>query len=218
MTDSDDQQPIEGEITGPDGKVSPAPGSAKGGKSGGKKDGPKKPVTGRGFGRQQTEEERKEENERSKSFLTVAARGEGWWKGEGWEPSGDDRLMVQMLKFSGYNDEDIASALHMSVETLLKHFEWELKHAKTLIMGDLATRAYTRARQGNDVMTIFLLKTRSNGAFSEKAAVADALTSKLGDVEGLSDEKKQQVVASLLDLLAPGKSKGKNTTKEGEDE
>lgn len=210
MTDEGtDSEPIEGEITGPDGKVSPAP------KGKGKQPGREKRTS---FNGRQTEEQRKEEEERSGSFRRVVAYGPDWWRGYDWEPSKDDRLMVQMLKFSGYTDEDIASALHMSVETLIKHFEWELKNAKTLIMGDLATRAYTRARQGNDIMTMFLLKTRSNGAFSEKAATAAAITDSLKDVEGLSDEKKATVIASLVDLLNPKKEKAKATTKEGEDE
>ena len=125
--------------------------------------------------------------------------------------------MVQMLKFSGYTDEDIAAALHMSVETLLKHFSWELKNAKTLIMGDLATRAYVRARQGNDVMTMFLLKTRGeNGAFSERTSQAAAITDSLKDAANLSDDKKAAVIASVLDLLNP-KKKEKTTTNSGEE-
>jgi len=176
-------------------------------KSGPEKGAPKK-VTGKGFGRQQTDEERADEEKRSETFRTVVKLGDRWWKRPGWEPNENDRLMVQMLKFSGYTDEDIAGALQMSVETLLKYFSWELQHAKTLIMGDLATRAYTRARQGNDVMTMFLLKTRGeNGAFSEKAAQASAITDSLKDVDGLSDDKKAQVIANVLDLLNPKRPK-----------
>jgi len=176
---------------------------------------PRRPSPRR-YGREQTDGERKEEDGQSKTFGLVIARGEGWWRSYGWEPSSDDRLMVQMLKFSGYTDEDIAGALHMSVETLLKHFEWELKHAKTLIMGDLATRAYTRARQGNDVLLMFLLKTRApNGAFSEKAAVAGSLADSLKEAEGLSDDKKAEVIRSLVDLLNPKPKEKTKTTKEG---
>lgn len=208
----DNEPPLEGEITGPDGSVSPAP-AGKG--KGGKQPGREKRTS---FNGRQTPEQRKDEEERSEPFRVVAFRGEGWWRGDGWEPSNDDRLMVQMLKFSGYTDEDIASALHMSVETLLKHFSWELKNAKTLIVGDLATRAYTRARQGNDIMTMFLLKTRGNGQFSEKSQTAAAITDSLKDVEGLSDDKKAEVIASLVDLLNPKKEKTKTATREGDGE
>lgn len=206
----ENNEPIDGEVTGPDGKTSPAPK----GKSG-KQPGREKRTS---FNGRQTEQQRKDEEEQAAPFTRIVAYGEDWWRGRDWEPSKEDRLMVQMLKFSGYTDEDIAGALHMSVETLIKHFEFELKHAKTLIMGDLATRAYTRARQGNDIMTMFLLKTRSNGAFSEKAATAAAITDSLKDVEGLSDEKKATVIASLVDLLNPKREKAKTATKEGEGE
>lgn len=178
--------------------------------------GRRKAVTGKGFGRQQTEEERTEETKRADPFTRIVALGEGWWRYEGFAPSEDDQRMVQMLKFSGYTDEDIASALYMSVETLQKHFAFELRNAKTLIIGDLATRAYTRARQGNDVMTMFLLKTRGGGAFSEKVSQAQAITESLKDVDGLSDDKKAHVIASLVDLLNPKKEKAAAKKEESE--
>lgn len=202
MSDENDEQPIEGEITGPDGSVSKPP------------EQPQKRAKRTSFTGRQSEEQRKDEDARAEPFRVVAYRGEGWWKQPGWEPSSDDRLMVQMLKFSGYTDEDIASALHMSVETLLKHFDFELRNAKTLLIGDLATRAYVRARQGNDIMTMFLLKTRSEGAFSERSAQAAAITDSLKDAANLSDDKKAQVIASVLDLLNPRKEKA--TTKKGD--
>ena len=195
-----DQTPIEpDEIVGPNDR--PPKGSNRG------RDGSPKRVTGKGYGRQQTEEERKEETKEADPFTRIAALGERWWRYDGFQPSDDDQRMVQMLKFAGYTDEDIASALYMSVETLQKFFAFELNNAKTLIIGDLATRAYTRARQGNDVLTMFLLKTRGGGAFSEKVSQAQAITESLKDVDGLSDDKKAHVIASLVDLLNPKKEK-----------
>ena len=192
----DTNEPIDGEITAPNGKVSKPP---------------KRPR--KGFGRDQSPDEREEEVNASDPFQRVVLMGDDWWRGAGWEPSNDDRKMVQMLKFSGYTDEQIAGGLHMSVETLIKHFAFELKNAKMLIMGDLATRAYTRARQGNDVLTMFLLKTRSDGAFSEKAATAAAITDSLKDVDALTDDKKASVIAALVELMNP-KPEKKTTPKE----
>lgn len=171
------------------------------------KDDKKRRSQKRNFAGGQTPEEREEEKSHTGPFTRVAVYGSDWWRQYGWQPSADDRLMVQMLKFSGYTDEDVASALYMSVETLQKHFDFELKNAKTLIIGDLATRAYVRARQGNDVMTMFLLKTRGGGAYSEKAAMAASITDSLKDAESLSDEKKAQVISSLVDLLSPKREK-----------
>lgn len=212
MTDitDDNSKPEEGEDTGE--------GKKKRGRKGASDGDAKKPVTGKGFGRAQTEEERQKEEAASSPFRRVIALGDSWWRRHEWEPNEDERRMVQMLKFSGYSDEDIAGALEMSVETLLRHFEHELTHGRTLIIGDLATRAYVRARQGNDVLTMFLLKTRANGAFSEKVSQAAAITEGLKDVEGLTEDRKAQVVASLLDLLNPKKEATKTTKKGGDDE
>ena len=202
---TDDSEPLDGEITGPDGKVSKPP--AKRGSNKSRK----------GFGRDQSDDEREDERKNSEPFTEVVMLGRGWWDRDGFEPSEEQRKMVQMLKFSGYTDEQIAGGLHMSVETLIKHFDFELKNSKMLIMGDLATRAYTRARQGNDVLTMFLMKTRSeNGAFSEKASVAGAITDSLKDVDTMSDDKKAQVIASLVELMSPKHKQTKTTTPEGE--
>lgn len=201
-------EPIEpDEIVGPNDQL-----PAKGGKGNGGKQPAKKPS--RRFGRERTAEEIEEEERHARPFTRVALLGD--WKRPGWQPSDEDRLMVQMLKFSGYTDEDVAAALGMSVETLLKWFDFELNNAKTLIVGDLATRAYVRARQGNDVLLMFLLKTRANGQFSEKTAQAQAITESLKDVEGLTDDKKASVIASLVDLLNPKKEKA--SAKKGETE
>lgn len=194
MVDNTDE-PLDGEITDKNGKVSKPP--AKRGSNKSRK----------GFGRDQSDEERAEERENSDPFQQVVLLGRGWWDRFGFEPSDEQRKMVQMLKFSGYTDEQIAGGLHMSVETLVKHFSFELTNAKMLIMGDLATRAYTRARQGNDVLTMFLMKTRSDGAFSEKASMAASITESLKDVDTLSDDKKAQVIASLVDLMSPKQKK-----------
>lgn len=190
MTDSD--EPKEGEIIPPGGAQLPAK------RGGGKKN---------SFNRPQTPEDKEAERKETDPFHQVVLLGRGWWDFPGFEPTNEHRKMVQMLKFSGYTDEDIAAGLHMSVETLLKHFAWELRNAKMLIMGDLATRAYTRARRGNDVMTIFLLKTRSDGAFSERAATAAAITDSLKDVDALTDDKKADVIAALVDLMNPKRAK-----------
>lgn len=189
---ADSEEPLDGEVTTPDGKVSKPP--AKRGSNKSRK----------GFGRDQSDEERAQEQTNSDPFQQVVLLGRSWWDRDGFEPSEEQRKMVQMLKFSGYTDEQVAGGLYMSVETLIKHFSFDLTNAKMLIMGDLATRAYTRARQGNDVLTMFLMKTRSeNGAFSEKASTAAAITDSLKDVDALSDDKKASVIAALVDLMNP---------------
>jgi hypothetical protein len=195
MADSD--KPIDGEIIGP------------GEQGAGGKQPPAKRLKPISFNRNQSEEQREDEKKRTEPFQQVVILGRGWWDRDGFEPTEEQRGMVKMLKFSGYTDEDVASGLHMSVETLIKHFAHELKHAKMLLTGDLATRAYTRARRGNDILTMFLLKTRGDGNFSEKAAVATAITDSLKDVDALSDDKKAQVIASLVDLMNPRKEKPK---------
>ena len=185
---ADDEKPLDGEIIGP-GEQAKQP--------------PVKRQKPQSFNRNQSDEQKADEKKRTDPFQQVVLLGRKWWDYNDWQPTEEQRGMVKMLKFSGYTDEDVASGLHMSVETLIKHFAHELKHAKMLLTGDLATRAYTRARRGNDILTMFLLKTRGDGNFSEKAAVATAITDSLKDVDALSDDKKAQVIASLVELMNP---------------
>lgn len=193
---ADTNEPIDGEIIGPGEQAKKLPEKRQ------------KPQS---FNRNQSQEQKDDEQRNADPFQKVVLLGRKWWDHSDWQPTEEQRGMVKMLKFSGYTDEDVASGLHMSVETLIKHFAHELKHAKMLLTGDLATRAYTRARRGNDILTMFLLKTRGDGNFSEKAAVATAITDSLKDVDSLTDDKKAQVIASLVELMNP---KQKKTTAE----
>ena len=201
---SDDGKPLDGDVIGPDGSTSAGPdGAAK------RKRGPNK---------KHTPEERAEEAAGSKIFFEVVKAGGFDWRHKDWEPSEAQRRVVSTLAFCGYTHEDIGLAVGMSVETLQKHFDFELKTARMLSVGDLAARALTRARQGNDTMTIFLLKTRGGPAFSERAEQAAVLGDKLKDAVGVSDERKQEIISSIVDLLTPKRAATKATTKEGDGE
>lgn len=211
--DTSGGQPLEGEVQPP----------AKGGKP--KK--PKKPKGGgapkpsgssKGFGRQQSQEERDAEEAGSKAFFALVAAGGFDWRYTEWEPTEQQRDAVKMLKFCGYNDEDIAYACGMSVESLIRYFGFELKTAKMLMIGDLAGRAFSRARHGNDVLTMFLLKTRGGSNFSERAnAVAALADSASSSEEGIDSKKRAELVEKILDLLSE-KKKPKADSKKGNDE
>ena len=191
---------IDGEVLPPNGGGLPAP-KGKG--------------THRTYGRtsNQTDEQRKEEEAEAKPFGRTLLHGLDW-RHPGWEPSDDERNMISMLKFSGYNDEEIARGMGMSVETLIKWFSWELTNARMFVVGDLATRAYVRARQGDATLTMFLLKTRSDQLFSERAASAAALGDAIG--KGEPDEaKRAELVGKVLELLdLAKKTKTKTATAE----
>lgn len=177
---------LDGEIIPPSGGGLPSPGG-KG--------------SHRTYGRtsNQSEEQRQEEEATARPFGRTLLHGLDW-RAPGWEPSDDERSMVAMLKFSGYTDEDIARGLGMNVENLLKHFQWEIANARMMIVGDLATRAYVRARQGDATLTMFLLKTRSDQLFSERVASAAALGGALAKDEG-DDKKRAELVERVLELL-----------------
>jgi len=190
---ADDEKPIDGEII-PAGK-----GDTRG-------------STARNITRTsgQTQKQRDEEDAEAKPYKDTLAFGLDW-RGDDWSPTDDEKRMVSMLKFSGYTDEDVARVLTMSVESLLKYFDWEIKNAKMMLIGELAGRAFKRARDGDATLTMFLLKTRGNGAFSEKAAAAGALGEALGKDEP-DDKKRMELVSKVLDLL-DGARKTKAKTK-----
>lgn len=190
---ADDDKPIDGEII-------PAGSSDKRGRNA-------RSVT-RTSG--QTEQQRKEEDDEAKPYKDTLAFGLDW-RGEDWGPTDDEKRMVSMLKFSGYTDEDVARVLTMSVESLHKYFKWEIENAKMMLIGELAGRAFKRARDGDATLTMFLLKTRGNGSFSEKAAAAGALGEALGRDEP-DDKKRMELVGKVLDLL-DGARKAKTKTK-----
>jgi len=191
MTDAPDDKPLDGEIT-PGGKK-PDKGSTSGGK--------------RAFNGQQTPEQRDAENKNSETMRSIAIYGLNW-KHPGWEPTEQQRRVVIMLKFAGYTDEDVGKYMSMSVESLQKYFPDEVEIGKMGVVGDLTNRAVFRAQQGNDVLTMFLLKTRGGGNFSERAVQMQALGEGLAQTE--PDEKRRvELVGKILDLLDSAKQKTK---------
>lgn len=219
----------EGNTDGIDGEVlPPEPGEGKGkgtrkgkGKGTGDDKGDDKkaqpPGEHRTFGRtsKQNPQQRAEEEAGSKAFYGIVAAG-GFHRTHGdWEPTQQQRDAVKMLKFCGYTDEDIAYATGMSVETLGKYFEFELKTAKMLVIGDLAQRAVIRARQGDATLTMFLLKTRGGQNFSERAIQMQALGEAL-DKEEPNDSRRAELVGKVLDLLDTHRKKSNQKQDEPE--
>ncbi len=212
MTDQQppSDEPIDGEPLGAD---EPGPNEKPNGGRRGKSGGSAR-STGKGFGRQQTDAERKQEEEAAKAIRNAVVVGGLDWRHPGWEPTEQDRNMVRMLKFCGNTDEDVAAILDMSVETLQKHFSFELQYAKTMVIADLATRAVVRARQGNDVLTMFLLKTRGGSQFSEKAGTVAALNEALDGKGEIDAKRREDILTRVLDVLAPKVEKTKTSKTE----
>lgn len=165
----------------------------------------------------QNEKQREEEEENSEPFQRAIMAGGLDWRHPGWEPSDKERRMVQILKFAGSTDEDIGRILDMSVETLKKHFDFELEVGRQVVIGDLASRAITRARQGDATLTMFLLKTRGGQNFSERAIQAQALGEALGKDE-IDTTKRAELVGKILDVLDTHKRKttAKKTDNKGD--
>lgn len=173
----------------------------------------KKPDFGRQYTRTsgQNDKQRNEEEEHSEPFKRAIMQGGLNWRHPGWEPTDKERHMVRVLKFAGSTDEDIGRILDMSVETLKKHFDFELEVGRQIVIADLASRAITRARQGDATLTMFLLKTRGGQNFSERAIQAQALGEALGKDE-IDTSKRAELVGKILDVLEthkkkPGKAK-----------
>jgi len=200
MTDQPEDAPLDGEITPPDkgkGKSATGKGNHKTRTSG------------------QTPEQREEEETGAKVWFGIITSGGFDWRGRDWEPTKQQRDAVATLKFCGYNDEDIAYCVGMSPESLARYFAFELRTSRMLMVGDLAGRAFTRARQGDATLSMFLLKTRGGGNFSERAVQMQTLTDALDKTE--PDEKRRvELVGKILDLLDSAKQKPKaekSTTK-----
>lgn len=211
-----DEAPRDGEVI-PPGEGEGADASADGKPGKGEKLGKNgKPVNKGGPTRRfnQSDEERAEEEQKSAPFGKALVAGGLDWRHPGWQPNEQERQMVRVFKFAGYTDEDVARFLNMSVETLLKHFSFELQNARMAVIGDLTNRAVTRARQGNDTFVMFLLKTRGGGHFSERVAAEAALGGK-DETEVLDDKRKRdELVKYVVDAIEKN-SKSDKSSEEG---
>lgn len=185
-----DEPPIDGEVKPPKpGKPSP------------------------GFGRtsKQTPEQREAEEKAAEVWGKLAISG-GFQRDEfAYIPTDEERDQVRIMVFCGYAEADIAAITRMGVETLRKYFSFELRNGRRIAIADLAQRAFHRARGGDATLTMFLLKTRGEGAFSEKAQIVAGLDDALG--AETDEAKRKQLVTSIMELISPKmKPKPKETT------
>lgn len=124
----------------------------------------------------------------------------GWdWRENPTWPTEKDREQVRVFSFAGFTQEQIAAAGGCSVETLRKHFEYELDHARMMIIGDLASRAIYRAREGDAAYTLFLLKTR--GGFHENPKGAGAAIDQLEQEGVLTPEQRDTLTKTLVQKI-----------------
>ena len=101
------------------------------------------------------------------------------------------------------------------LEKLVKHFAYDLRAAKILAVGDLASRALARARDGDATLTMFILKTRGGSPWSEKAGQMKELGEAIVNAEP-DTAKRKELVKTILDALgtAAKRPKAEATTNE----
>ena len=89
-----------------------------------------------------------------------------------YKPNDEDRRIVRLLSRYGAPQEDIATQLHLCVETMQKYYADDIAEARAEADGEIRQSLYKRAVQdGNTALLIFLCKTRLR--MSEKITLVD---------------------------------------------
>lgn len=78
------------------------------------------------------------------------------------QPTRETKLLVKNLVAVGMLQEDIASKLDMSVDTLARHYRKELDEGIADANATIAKKLFDEAKSGNVACMIFWLKTRAN--------------------------------------------------------
>lgn len=94
--------------------------------------------------------------------------------GEEHVPTNEGRTLVSVCSACGYTLEQIAPMLHISVNTLRKHYQHELTTGRDQMIAKVAGNLFATAMQRADLKasntaSIFILKTRGGWREGEKA-------------------------------------------------
>ena len=84
-------------------------------------------------------------------------------------PTEDQRETVVGLRAVGATTERIAEILHVSIDTVEKHFRHELDNGLKSVLGRIANNLFRQALNGDTTAAIFILKTRAK--WSERIEV-----------------------------------------------
>ena len=76
-------------------------------------------------------------------------------------PTEDQRETVVGLRAVGATTERIAEILHVSIDTVEKHFRHELDNGLKSVLGRIANNLFRQALNGDTTAAIFILKTRA---------------------------------------------------------
>ena len=76
-------------------------------------------------------------------------------------PSDESRKLVRSLSAVGIKYVDIAQKLDISDDTLVKHYEKELKDGRIDANASIGQTLFQQAKNGNTSAAIFWLKTRA---------------------------------------------------------
>jgi len=89
------------------------------------------------------------------------------------EPTKETRLLVKNLVAVGMPQEDIASKLDMSVDTLARHYRKELDEGIADANATIARTLFNQAKAGNVACMIFWLKTRAGWKETNRHELTD---------------------------------------------
>ena len=79
--------------------------------------------------------------------------------------------IIASMTFAGIPQHAIAKALKMGVDTIHRHYKYELETGQTKLVNRIAESLAQRALAGSDTAAIFLLKTRGMGQFNDRQTV-----------------------------------------------
>lgn len=99
-----------------------------------------------------------------------------------------DELRAKVIAFScaGFTQDQVADYLDIDKKTLIKYYRYELDKAKLEKIAEISNNAYTMARNGDQKMVEFVLKTQGKWSYykppeDDKKSSTDTLLEKLID-------------------------------------
>lgn len=128
-----------------------------------------------------------------------------------WEPTKEERLLVELAVAAGYTQEQIAEQLGKSIDSLQRHCRTELDNGAFRANVKVSGALYTKAMKGDVTAIIWWEKTRrgmKDTSRHEHGGPNGGAIPFRFDLTGLSDEELEQLERIRTRIAVPGGNTG----------
>lgn len=116
-----------------------------------------------------------------------------------WEPTQEERRLVEHYVSIGYTQEQVAALMEKSVDSLDRHCRRELDLGSLAVNAKIGGKLFQKAMEGDTASLIFWAKTRMG--WKETTLTEHGITSELAAVLGRVDGATRNIEPMVFEIV-----------------